>query len=532
MNGRDARVWGFAVRTSQRFSSAVLLVMAATCSLVHGQENLLPNAGFEQVGADGVISSWHDPEYWSGEIASITDAAMVRGGARSIQLSSVVKGDRSWCRIHSAVMPISLGLRYRYSIWVKGSGALTIGLINYLPERPDKPRHIYTWQEQPTTLSDEWQQVTLVFSAADVDVNQMALIAEVEGDEAIAYLDDAELAVTRTAEGSLSVETGYMMVPVGQAAEIAVRATVGDEPMAGGTVLLVRRTAEATIQQPLTLDADGRASCSVEPVEQSGLVEVGFVSPELGDTATAYVDVVDWATYEVFAAAAAAARLDEQPAHLLFLGDSLTDQMRGRNYVNQVGFWLRKTRGDHVTVRNAGVGGDYITRVWDRLNGSTTVYKAWMYDNLYEPMPTRIFIFLGHNDSKLTSTSDFTQSVVSPSDFDATYREVIEKLRADTGATLTIISATSSLYEITLPTAQKLLETRGAASLFGKPEVLEQFNAIAKKVADETACSFLDAYAPTQNHPDKQSLFTSDGVHMTLEGNRLVALEILRHLSY
>ncbi len=517
----------------RRVLDMVVAACAVTlCSLVVAQDNLLPNPGFEQVGADGAIASWQNPAYWSGEIASTTDAALVHGGTRSMRMSATLKADRSWCRIHSAVMPVSVGLRYRYSVWAKGRGALKIGLINYLPERPDKPRHIFTWQEQPTTLSDEWRQVELVFSAADVDVSQIALVAEVEGEEAVAYLDDAELMVTRTADGRLAVETGYMMAPVGQAAEVAVRVTVGDEPMAGGTVLVVRRTPDATIQQLMTLDADGRASCTVEPAEQTGLVEVGFVSPDLGAQVTAYIDVVAAETYEAFASAAAATTFGEQPAHLLFLGDSLTDQMRGRNYVDQVGFWLRKVHGEQVTVRNAGVGGDYITRVWERLNGSTTVYKAWMYDNLYEPMPTRIFIFLGHNDSKLTSTSDFQQSVVPPHDFDVTYRQVIERLRTETGAAITIISSTSSVYEITLPTAQRLRETRGAASLFGKPDVLEQFNAIAKTVAGETGCSFLDVYEPTRNHPDKPSLFTQDGVHMTITGNHLVAMEVLRHLSH
>ena len=519
------------MRTGGVLDMVIAACAVTLCSLAVAQENLLPNPGFEQVGADGVIASWTNPEYWSGEVASITDAALAHGGARSIQMRAVLKADRSWCRVHSAVMPVSVGLRYRYSVWSRGSGALKIGLINYLPERPDKPRHIYTWQEQPTTLSDEWQRVELVFSAADVDVNQVALVAEVEGEGAVAYLDNAELIVTRTAEGSLSVETGYMMVPVGQAAEVAVRATAGDGPTADVTVLLLRRTAAATIREPLTLDGAGRASCTVQPAEQAGLYEVGFVSPELGAQATVYVDVVDAETYETFASAAAATAFGDQPAHVLFLGDSLTDQMRGRNYVDQVGFWLRKVHGEQVTVRNAGVGGDYITRVWERLNGSTTVYKAWMYDNLYEPMPTRIFIFLGHNDSKLTSTSDFTQSVVPPADFDATYRQVIAKLREDTGAGITIISSTSSVYEITLPMAQKLLESRGAASLFGKPEVLESFNAIAKTVAGETACSFLDVYEPTKNHSDKPSLFTQDGVHMTIAGNHLVAMEVLRHLA-
>jgi len=88
----------------------------------------------------------------------------------------------------------------------------------------------------------------------------------------------------------------------------------------------------------------------------------------------------------------------------------------------------------------------------------------------------------------------------------------------------------ASVYEITKPNAEKLLETRGSASLFGKPEVLEQYNALLRRIAEETDCAYLDVYDPTRRHPDKASLFMTDGVHLNLEGNHLIALEVLRAL--
>jgi lysophospholipase L1-like esterase len=87
------------------------------------------------------------------------------------------------------------------------------------------------------------------------------------------------------------------------------------------------------------------------------------------------------------------------------------------------------------------------------------------------------------------------------------------------------------VYEITLPMAYEHLASRGRASLFGKPEVLEQFNAVARKVAQENGCDYLDVYEPTRTYPEKPVLFTADGVHLSAEGNRLIALELLKHLG-
>jgi lysophospholipase L1-like esterase len=223
-----------------------------------------------------------------------------------------------------------------------------------------------------------------------------------------------------------------------------------------------------------------------------------------------YIDVVPQETYDTFAAAAK--RVPVKPGeHWVFLGDSLTDFQRGHNYVDQLAFWLP------VTVRNAGVGGDTIVRVWKRLNGEK-VYRPDAYHDLYDPKPMRIFIFLGHNDSKLTHDRPF----VSPEDFERHYRRVIEKLRRDIGAAIIVISATSSVYEIT--------QTK-KGTLFGRPDMLERYNEMARRVAQESGVRYIDVYEPTRTHPAKSTLFTQDGVHLSLEGNHVVALQILQGLA-
>ena len=250
-------------------------------------------------------------------------------------------------------------------------------------------------------------------------------------------------------------------------------------------------------------------------------------------TQTLFVDVLDPAAYDAFDKAAARLHFAALPVHLLFLGDSLTDMKRGQNYVDKAAFWLWKRFGDQATVRNAGVGGDYIVRVWDRLNHQPTSYRPAMYDDLFRPMPERVFFFLGHNDSKLASVSEYKQAVVSPEQFEEKYRLAIRKVQEETKgrARVVVLSATSSVYEITQAAAEKRRAAGKAHNLFGKPEALEQFNAIARRVATQCGADWLDVYEPTRRHADKPSLFTADGVHVSNPGNRLLALEILNHLA-
>jgi lysophospholipase L1-like esterase len=516
----------------RRIGCALAALLAAVALQAAAQENLVRNPRFEALDADQKPTSWYCPDYWSGELSSVADPAQVHEGQRAVLLQATEKGGKHWGRIHPATMPVVPGLRYRFSVWARGAGTLKLGAIHYFPERADGTRYEVVWPDTVFPLTDQWQEATYEFSPVSADVRSVATMIEVEGEGAAAYLDDSALAVAREAVGELSVRPTYAMARAGDSVTFSIGATTDGKPLAGGAVALIGDSPAVPAGAELTLDAAGATSYTFSAnATETGLVRLSFVQGDIGEAVTAFADVVAADTYDRFAAAARAAGVDPLPAHLLFLGDSLTDFHRGYNYVDQAGFWLGRVYGEQVTVKNAGVGGDYIRRVWQRLNDDPQVYRLEAYDDLYDPKPTRVFIFLGHNDSKLTSGSGFQESVVPPDEFEELYRKAIEKIRQDTGAQITVISSTSSVYEITEPRAQELLKTRGSASLFGKPDVLEHYNAIARKVADDLGCTYLDVYEPTRTHPDKPNLFMPDGVHLNLEGNHLVALELLEHLA-
>ncbi len=226
---------------------------------------------------------------------------------------------------------------------------------------------------------------------------------------------------------------------------------------------------------------------------------------------------------EVAALAGATAKVRlAPPAHLVFVGDSLTALLPNVNYVALIREALQGSYGPAVKVTNAGVNGDSITRVQARLARDVLALS---------PKPTHVFLFLGHNDSKLSSASGYKDAFVAPEAYEKDYREVIATIQRSLGARVTVLSATSSVYEATKTIADGRAKAGATHNLFGQPASLERFNAIARKVAAELGVEYLDLYEPTRRHPDKPSLFMKDGVHVNERGNRVLAIEILKYLG-
>jgi lysophospholipase L1-like esterase len=319
-----------------------------------------------------------------------------------------------------------------------------------------------------------------------------------------------------------------MLVP-GDAVEFRLRALdAQDRPLAGE--LLVQLPGAAPLR--LATGPAGWAKCRFQT---NAAMPEGILSLELrhatqGVRGKYDLDLVDRGTYDTFRTATDAVHFERLPAHLLFIGDSLTDLFRGQNYVDKVGFWLGRRFGPQATVKNVGVGGDTITRVWDRMQGAPGINRPEMYRSLFVPRPTDVFFFLGHNDSKVSSVSGYKEHMVAPAVFAAQYRQALRKVQQETGARLVVLSATSSVWEITQATAEKRRAAGKPHNLFGKPSELERFNALARAAAADCGAVWLDVYEPTRRHAQKPSLFTADGVHVSNLGNRLLALEILKYL--
>lgn len=507
-----------------------LLVLLLAAALTQAAPLAITNGDFERVKDDSP-DSWTCPEYWSGKVETVTTD--VHGGKRAAKLTATEKAGKVWARIHASQITPSFGLSYHFTVWAKGTGELKLGTICYRPKGLEKPQYEYLWLAQPAALSDDWQQVAFDFAVPDPTVYRLALTIQLDGNDAVALVDDAVIEVGREAPGTFSIDQPYAMVRPGDKLELHLKTTADGTKLEGKPVYLSRTVGEATETSELKLNAAGEATYAVEvPADaELGLTQLALAQPTVGGAATAYIEVVDPAEYAKLEAAAKVAKVSAKE-HFLFLGDSLSDQRRGHNYTDMVTFWLRKTHGDGITDRNAGVGGDYITRLWLRIQGDPKVYRPTAFDGLMEPAPTRVYIFLGHNDTKLTAGSNYTQAVVSPEDYDQVFKQLIGWLREhSTDPRVTLMSNTSSVYEICKERTDKSIAAGKPGTLFGKPETMEQYNAILQQVATDTNCHWLDVYNPTKNAADKLSLFVPDGVHVSDQGNRLLALLLLEDLG-
>ena len=66
---------------------------------------------------------------------------------------------------------------------------------------------------------------------------------------------------------------------------------------------------------------------------------------------------------------------------------------------------------------------------------------------------------------------------------------------------------------------------------FGRPELLEEYIRMLRKVAKEFDCQIVDLYTPMKRMKEPLHLFNpGDGVHISEAGNRYVALELLKQL--
>ena len=498
-------------------------------------ENALQNPGFETVENE-TIAVWQIPEYWSGSLVSMTEPGMVRNGNRSARLTAEEKLGRHWGRVLQPVRERGLfGRRFRCSVWAKGRGDFLLGCIEYRSPAKFKPHYRYRWQDAPVQLGPDWREIIFEVSMPDPEVRSLTVTAEVRGEGSEAFLDDVSFVRLVEPGVVLRAEPSHVMVEPGRVIEIKVFLEKNGEAMGQEPLTVIAGAPEQEpVSSELRISAEGTA---VFPFKATGDSSAGnhllvFAHSPSGVVAESSVDVVDEKTWAAFAAAAERVKIAPRPLRLLFIGDSLTDQQRGFNYVDKLGFWLSRSHAPGVTWRNAGVGGDYISRVWQRMKGDPDAYRRPMYDKLFEPEPTHVFFFLGHNDSKVSSTSGYTQQSVDPDTFEEQYRKAIRKVQAETDAKVIVMSATSSVYDICKANAEKRKATGNAHTLFGKPEELERFNAIARRVAADLGCDWVDVYEPTRTHADKPSLFNPrDGVHLSAEGNRFIALELLKYFG-
>jgi len=219
----------------------------------------------------------------------------------------------------------------------------------------------------------------------------------------------------------------------------------------------------------------------------------------------------------------------ELPAgsRLIFVGDSLTAFFRGRNYVDLVGRAIASRHGAGAEVINAGVGGDSIVSISKRLDRDVIVRQ-----------PTHVFIFEGANDSKrnFNPENGLSPNWAVPYEIHvATYRQVVEKLKALPGAGVVIMTMAPGDQRIIEPFRERARTFGTACNFFCVPEAEARAVAFQKQLAAEFELPVIDTHkrlaALLEVNDPPCYLNVDDGVHLSERGNLEVALAVLHYLA-
>lgn len=268
------------------------------------------------------------------------------------------------------------------------------------------------------------------------------------------------------------------------------------------------------------------------PVDVKSDYRVVISVPEYGISKLFFVQIVTKEQYDVLNKTAGRIKL-QSPLEVLVIGDSLTDFARGFNYLDIVDFFVNMN-DSKMNFRNYGVGGEYTTRVWKRIealngNGNPPIRQE-MYRNLTAEKINEVWIALGSNDTRVSRKTDLKIPQVPRQEQEEAVRKIVNYFRQQNSKVRIVFIACPS-HDFSSIEARFKANPKSEV-LFGVDEEIKHFNSALKKVVAETGADYIDFYQATKDFTEKSKLFRpNDGVHLTSYGQQFLALEILKYLT-
>ncbi|MBE6378353.1 MAG: hypothetical protein E7051_05990 [Lentisphaerae bacterium] len=473
---------------------------------------------------------WVTYNYWGGKTTRSTEAA--RTGKGSMKMVATEKYKKVYAL---AICPLTAknlsGTKVRLSFYAKGTGNIKAGVLNYT--RNGKGGEKMDWVYcQPVTLNDQWQKVEYIADYTTSFVERCSPAIRIEG-EGTAYIDDLDIIFEKPKAVVMKSLDGHQIIREGAALpKVKFNFTTPDETI---TFFAISGN---TKNMPVITSAinDEKGNVTYEGAATFPAGEVTLIAAAGGRNAVTYGYVMPAAEYDELDKVAASIKL-AKPLHILYIGDSVTDFERDNNHADKLSFWLNKHNPGKASFQNLAVGGDFITRVEGRMDkkanlpGSQNQWRQYMYDPIFNRPYDLILIFLGHNDCASFYKAQYKVPQVALKDAEASYKRVIEKLRAKSKAPIVLITPVANNVEVSKKQGALSAKYGGPGAIFGLPEFVLPFNAMLKKVAAETNCYFIDLYSAMKGNADIPKWFVRDGIHFTPAGNQQVAGLILKALA-
>ncbi len=416
---------------------------------------------------------------------------------------------------------------YKVTAMVKGEGEVKVGVKSVMDRSDGVKRPHKTKYSKELKLTDSWQTLTL--SGQEVSpyaTTQQVLFRLSKGSKA--YVDKVRFQYIIPKDITFTIKPQNIMATPGEKVSFKVEINKPADIYA-----YTYRGPLNALMIDKTQVKNGEFVTAV-PKTAKNSYKIIFSAPSLGVNKIVYVHVAPLQSYKQLNDVASSIKI-AKPLNILIIGDSLSDFFRGYNYVDMLDQLLNKYNPGKVSIRNVGVGGDFITRVWKRvkgINGKYRAYRQYMYNDLLSPKPDLIFIFLGANDSKCLNTTQYKIPNVPLKEQKINYEHLLSYLQKKTDAKVVLIECPSFNPVICARNATKLQKLKRRHNKYGIKKAIIDFNNVNKKLVEKYKLGYINLFDITNNHPQQAELFLeTDGVHLTGKGSRLLTLEILKYIK-
>lgn len=452
------------------------------------------------------LQGWRIPEYWNGELLHVDNM---------MHMKSTERGGKIFARSMNSCKQLNwAGQWLKVSLTASGNGELCVGIIKYYPDAEnEQDKNQYEFSRTPFVLSETPQSFNYVFQLGKQMPVYITPILQLNGNGEAKLLSYHLETIAATGKKMENLNVHQMLCKNELIEKQKFRFSEANYP---GMIFYNRQVYETKS------DENGFLSIDNLTANHKGLGQVSAAAD--GAYAGNYIDVISKTEWGNFEKAASEIKLS-QKIHCLFFGDSLADFDRGHNSIDKLCFWLEKSNPGFFSIKNVAVRGDYISRVEQRLKGEK-VFMPGAYDNIFVEDYDLIVFWLGHNDTMTDRKSDFNKALVPPPEQEASFKRVIFHIREFSQAPILLIGP-SPLNSKTLQERADKQAVDAKVILFGKTEHIKAYNQVLKKLAAELSLGYMNITEKFAEHADLPSLFKDDAVHLSEEGHRFVAWQIL-----
>ena len=485
------------------------------------QENLFRDPGFESYR-----KKQKNPYWWQlakgDKGTALSDFTDKHSGLKSLKVK--VKDDFLTVRYFSAPFKTQPGTRWHFSVWAKGEGTLNLVLlqrVETLNAAPYTTRKIKELKSPDFQLGKEWKRYN--FSAIENNPGLCAMEPQItlSGKNAWALLDDAELKkAAGDQERILHAFPSCSVVKPGMDAVF----TYSSDLLPKGTVLTFGSELKKLNGAKKAVPVGGEIRLKVP--EKNGCFPFSITNQKIGIGRRCYVQVIPAAKYDHLKNIARNLR---NPGTVLVLGDSLSDYLRGYNWVEIVSHFCREKFPEKTNWYNYAVGGDMAPRILNRLKEVPGTYALERYRGIKDINPDLIMISIGQNDSLSLDRNlkDKSPSQVPPEKFKACLKEIIAFLKNEY-PTAKIVLFTP--YALCVEKCRKHFFANRKL-VYGEPLIMAKYADLVREIAGETNSTVLDVYTPFKALKDSAPYFLHDGIHLNITGNLYASEIILKHLT-